>query len=287
MVKLEEFRNLNKKENDLLNKNYCSNTFAGLKACLKQDDIMFVTKAYQLKSSNLLLSALLEYKKNNLLVKINKKSDGLAYFLLEYSPIQIPNLLASLEYKLINKGTQKKSTPGLIINYFNEKAKFRAVLQDNPLIINFSLTAGMPEYGLGLDWKFALTSQKYTEYSIATWWFKKNSRLIAKYTGTELSNSTLELSYYLKINPSLRAASLVTTNWANKATSIRIGADYKFDEITKFKGNIDSNGKIQISMQRKLTDQLDIILGSRLDTKEITSNAINEYSFGFIINFNK
>ena len=152
----------------MLKKNFCVHNLACIKAHISQDDLKFVTKAVQLKSSNLVLSALMEYKKDNFLLKIKKKSDGLAHFLLDYSPgASMNNLLARLEYSVVYCGVKTKSTPALSIFYENDKVRLKGTIKDNPLLMNFSFTAGKPEYGLGLDWTFALNTQKYTEYNFA------------------------------------------------------------------------------------------------------------------------
>ena len=152
MVKLEEFANLTKKEENLLHKNYFETIVASLKTTITQSDLKFQSKACQIKHSNLLASMLLEHKKNSLLLSFKKRSDGQARFILEYSPTTlINNFLTCLEYKIGSHGIQNKAEPGFSINYSSDKAKFKASLKDNPMIMNFSLTAGKPEYGMGLN----------------------------------------------------------------------------------------------------------------------------------------
>ena len=83
----------------------------------------------------------------------------------------------------------------------------------------------------------------------------------------------------------MHMASLITTRWSDKSTSIQIGADYQFDEDTLLKGKIDSCGKIGIALWPRLSEKVDITLGSSVDTKEANTNKVNDYSFGFTINF--
>ena len=286
MAELEDIDDLTKKQKKLLEKYYYESTVASFKTSVIQSDVKFNAKASQLKSSSLLASIYLEYQKDNYLLKLKQRSSNYFHFLLEYSPHTFINKLKTrLEYKVSSQGLRVKSGPRVSIFYYREFARFQASLKDSPLLINFSLTTGKPEFGVGADWKFALNSQKYTKLVFALWWHKKHTNMVFKHIESESSLGKFEFSYFLKLSPIMHMASLITTNWSDKSTSIQIGADYLFDEDTLVKGKVDSCGKIGISLRRRLSERLYITLGSSVDTKESNSNKTNDYNFGFTLNY--
>lgn len=276
MSRAEEFHKLTKPEQDLFKRFYSLENLLTLKASIAQGDLKFQAKAHQLNTYDISALAGIEYQSGGMRILMKKYSNNRAYFLAEY--IKTSNsytLLGCVEHKISSQGLNKKSEPGIKVQFSTNKANLQMSLKDNPLVMNIGLTAAANEFIGGLDWKFALHSQKYTEYQAAIAWVKNEYRLVAKHIGKELFLGTFELSYHLKINPSTILASFIRTAWESKVTEIQLGAQHVYNDHTLLKGKVDSNGKCAFLVKRELNPNTSFIVSAEIDTKDATSNKVN------------
>ncbi|OMJ95009.1 hypothetical protein SteCoe_1707 [Stentor coeruleus] len=286
MSRAEEFHKLTKPEQDLFKKFYSLESLLTLKAAISQNDLKFQAKAQQLNTYDILALAGIEYQTKGMRVLLKKYSNNRAHLLAEY--IKTSNLytiLGCVEHKISGQGLSKKSEPGIKVQFSTNKANLQMSLKDNPLVMNIGLTAVVNEFIGGLDWKFALHSQKYTEYQAAIAWVKNEYRLVAKHIGKEMFLGTFELSYYLKINPLTTLASFVRTTWESKITEIQLGAQHMYNDHTMLKGKVDSNGKCAFLVKRELNPNTSFVFSAEIDTKDATSSKVN-HSLGLSLIWN-
>ncbi|CAG9324835.1 unnamed protein product [Blepharisma stoltei] len=292
MVKLENYSGLTKKQEDLLKKHYCYGSFALLNINLSQSDFVFHTRAAAKHPNTLvpiLASSWLQMRNNSLSLKSKLRTDGLTHFIFEMSPKSIiENTKLKAEWKVSQVKGVQNAEPSATLEYSHPSAKAKLTFVENPLQLKGNLTIGKPQYGVGLDGKFDLTSQKLSGYNFALWFFRKHSKVVLKHVGTnadELALGNVELSYYQKLSPLAHFGSKVTTKLAGGETSIEFGGDYKYDENTLLKGKLNTDGKLGLAMSRQLNKAMTFTVGSEIDTKEVAANRFHDYKLGFRLDF--
>jgi len=181
-----------------------------------------------------------------------------------------------------------RTEPNVSVEYNHANAKAKLSFLGNPFILKGSLTAGVPEYGVGLDGKYNTVTKKFSAYNLAAWWFRKHSRLVAKHVSTssnaiELGN--LEVSYYHKISPKIHIGTRVVNNTKENTTGFEIGGDYKYDENTVLKGKIGTCGGVGMALTRQLNSNLKLTLATGLDSKAITTNNLKYLKFRFKLDY--
>jgi len=154
------------------------------------------------------------------------------------------------------------------------------------LTIISAVTAGKPEYGIGLDLKYDTVSQKASTYA-ALWWFRKHSRLVLKHATEELEIKSLEVSYYHKINAFSHVGLRAVCDHKANTTSMEVGGDYLWDKNTLLKAKIDTCGNVGLAVARKLNENLKLTFATGVDSKAVTACALHDYKFGFRLDFNQ
>ena len=288
MVKLENFKDLTIKQENLLKKNYSFGSVGLLNLNIKNNDLTFHSRISEKADKGPLASASLEYKNDFISLKGKKRNDTFSYYKLEVTPNKvIKDFKAVLDCKILKSDSFVDSS--VAVEYKHEKflGKLAYLTQTN--VVNAQVTIGKPEYGVGFDGKLDVGTKQLAGLTTALWWFKKNSRLVFKHIGTNAELFALgnfELSYYQKISPLAHIGSKVSTNWKSKVTEIEVGGDYKFDRNTLIKGKINSEGNIGLSFARSLSSQLKATIATEINTDNLVRHSSKGYKLGVRFDFN-
>jgi len=292
MAKLESFSGLTRKQEDLLKKNYCFGALAMAYFKVQKPEFCFKARGSQSSgpSKNLLVagSSSIEYKRNTSVFKFKRSTEGVFNYSIEYVPEALAKELKLGAESQLTRPTQKLENSGFL-EYCHPNARGKLSISDSPLTLKGALTLGYPEYGLAVDTKFDLNSQKLTTYNAALYWFRKHRKIVVKHLSKNpeiLELGDVLVSYYQKLDSKTHIGSSVSFNAHNKTTSVEFGGDYKIDESTKLKGKVATNGIVSVAYQKQLSDSLGITVASQVDAKKVSSNSINDFKFGFRLDFN-
>lgn len=297
MVRLEEYNNLSRKQEDLLYKGYSFNTAFLTSFTLTSKDMILKARASEsytaLPASSLAItgSASLQYTYDNIVFRPKKRSDGTSIFTLQYTPKEIlQDFKLQCELKSIPKSTAQKAELTGKVEYKNPTAIAKLSFEDSLGTLNGSVTVGKPEFGTGMVGKFDLQQLNLINYTFAFWWFQKHRKLVAKqiYTGKNLVAvfDEVECSYYEKLNSSTYLGGLVRYVLKSQNAFIEFGGKYKMNENTSVKGKLDSNGLISLAYIHALTPQINLTTSTQVDIRKLNYHAIYGYKFGFRLDFN-
>lgn len=289
MVKLEAFSGLTKKQEDLLRVNYCFGSLAILTLNTTHEDLTFNFRTSKKSSDNVLASAWLQYKTNQLTFKGKKRNDAFSNYSAEWMPKNyVENVKLKTECKLTSPAGARKMESTTSAEYNIETFKGKLAFSYNPMQVKATATMGKPEYGLGLDGKYDIDTQRLHGYNIATWWSQKYRKVVLKHEGVnkeEYALGNLLVSYYQRLNDKAHVGALVKSNWSSKETSLEVGGDYQYDPSTNLKGKIGSTGLVGLAVNRKLNDYWTLGAAVQVDVNSVTSNSINDYKLGFKLDF--
>ena len=286
MATLQSYSSLTKDQEHLLNKRYCFGSQSLLNLNVSKDNFTFHSRIAQFKDQTTLASTWASISSEYFSLKHKRSSDKYAQYKLELIPKRfVDNLKVICDCKLWG-GSEHRKDPSVGIEYAHEKATGKVAFHTASSTLAVRLTAGKPEYGVGLKAKADLANPSVTALAAALWWIKGNSSLVVRHTGKGFQLGSLELSYYQELNPSTRLASRVNTDLKSAATHIEVGGDYKLDESTVAKAKINSGGNIGLAFSRELSKNLTATLATEIKTHSIVEHSDSDYKFGFRFDFN-
>ena len=286
MAKLHSYSSLTKNQENLLHKKYCFGSQSLLNLNISKDDFTFHSRIAQKADQTILGSTWAGISSDYFSLKHKRSTDKYSRYKLEITPKQfVQDLKVICDCKLWG-GSEPRKDPSVGVEYAHEKATGRVAYHTASSVLAVRLTAGRPEYGVGLKAKADVANVSLTALTAALWWIKGNSSLVVRHTGKGFQLGSLELSYYQELNPSTRLASRVNTDLKSAATHIEVGGDYKLDESTVAKAKINSGGNIGLAFSRELSKNLTATLATEIKTHSIVEHSDSDYKFGFRFDFN-
>jgi Eukaryotic porin len=287
MAKLESFRGLTEKQENLLKKSYSYGSAGLFSLKINNGDFTYRTRFSERVDHPSLASAWIEYKNNLFSLKGKKANNGDSYYNVTVTPA---NLLKDLKLVFdcrLNK-LEEKVDPSVAVEYKQPQVIGKLSYYTLQNVAQAQITLGKPELGLGFNFKFDVGSRSLKEHNTAVWWFKDASRVVFKYIGKKelLVPERFELSYYQEISSLANLGSKVTTNWSTKATEIEVGGDYKYDESTLLKAKINSFGSIGLALSRTLNPSLKATIATEVNAQSLISHNIKDYKLGVRLDFN-
>lgn len=285
MAKLETFSNLTRPQEDLLKKYYCFGSLALVNVNIVNDKFTFHTRLSERHAEHPRASAWLQFKNDLFLVKGKKRNDRFSHYKLEVTPAKLSkDLKAVLECKLVPDGSAPDAS--LNVEYNKERCKSKWTYFTAKHLLRMQNTFGRGDYGLGLEAKADLESLALTDHTVAFWWFKDSSRLVAKHIGKSFETlGDFEVSYLHRVNDSATLASKVTTKWASRSTALEVGGEYKYDESTWLKGKLNSDGKAALALTKTLTSTLRVSAATELAASSLLTQHADTYKFGLRFDF--
>lgn len=284
MVKLESFKDLSKKQDDLLKKNFYIGSIGLVTLSISRENHTFHGRLGENESGAsfpLFLSAWQEYKSDSWALKLKRGNHGVFNLGLEVFPKSLNNFNAKFSYQQ-EKGSTK---PSLIINFANDKVKASAELTQGSVYNSF--TCGTPKVGGGLETAADLEHGKFSLAALALWWGEKHSRFVAKHETVDSNPFTFgkfDLGMYRKIDKSLKIAANVKCNWVDKATDIEMSGEYQTDSNGSIKGKINSAGTIGAAWKKTFSPSICTVINAETSSESLFAHSFLDIKFGFRLN---
>ena len=287
MAKVDSFKELSKKQDELLKKDFYFGSIGLLTLNLDKENYRFHSRlgANEAGASYpIFLSAWQEFKSENLSLKIKRGNDGVFNLALEILSKKFSYLKSKVQYRQ-EKGSTR---PSVSLEYLHDS--LRASAEFTLGSIHGSLTFGRPEIGLGIEGLVDLEHGKANLSTIAGWWFKENSKFLLKHETVDsnpLALGKFEASFYRKIEENFELASKVKCDWVDKAIDIEAVGNYKCDKNHSVKGKVSSLGKIAFAWKNLLSENINTIVSAETSADSLFRHSFQDIKFGFRLNINQ
>lgn len=296
MVRFESYSDLTLKQEELLSKGYTHSSILQTHFTYSHPDMLLKLKASQGKatapSSALLVSgsSSMLYKYENISFKPKRFTNGTSCFALEYVPKgRMKDVKFKSEMKMLNSATIQKFQTVSTVEIASTNAITKITLSDAPLSLNGSLTAGKPEYGIGLNGTFDLKSHRFTNYIFSLWWFKNSRRIVVKQLNsgksTDLPIDELQFSYYEKLTCYTKLGALMKYLVHSRSAHIEFGGSMIIDDHTSLKAKINSEMLAAFSISKNMSDTLKLTLSGQVDGKKASTSGLNDFRLGVRLDF--
>lgn len=278
---LDGFAVLTKKQEDLLAKSYCLQSFALLTLTTAAGPFRLKARASRRLDSSVIAKTSVEYKNGACTFTPKRKSDGSGMYVLEYA--------ASTDLKVKSDcRTNLSGHEGTISAEYsqpNYKAKV-ALVAPNPAV-KLSATAGNNTHGFAVDGKLDLTAGRLVAYNFANYWLSPTHRLILKHTGSNASLITLgdfTTSFYQTISANTAFAAVAKYSVPKKSTYIEFGGSHALSADLEIRGKVDSLGMFAASAS-KAWDRVKVTVATQVDMKKVAQTQVSDYKLGVRLDF--
>jgi len=273
---LDGFAVLAKKQEDLLAKSYCLQSFALLTLSSASGPFRLKARASKRLNSTVIAKSSIEVKEGAFTFTPKRKSDGSGMYVLEYAAS--PDLKVKSDCRSSVSGCE--GTVSAEYSQPNYKAKVALVAPNSAL--KFSGTFGNNTHGFALDGKFDLTASRLVAYNFANYWFSPTHRIVLKHTGSNPSQVTLgefAASFHQIISEKSTFAAVAKYNVPKKATFIEFGGAHALAADLEVRAKVDSLGLLAASAS-KAWNGLKVTVAAQVNLKRAAQTQVSDYKLG-------
>lgn len=273
---LEGFAVLSKKQEDLLAKTYCLQSFALLTLSSASGPFRLKARASKRLDSSVVAKTSLEFKQGAVTFTPKRKTDGSGMYVLEYAAS--PDLKLKSDCK--SGASTCEGTMSAEYSQPNYKAKVALVAPNTAL--KFSGTLGNNTHGFALDGKFDLAAGRLVAYNFANYWFSPTHRLVLKHTGSNAAQVTLgdfAVSFHQIISAKSTFAAIAKYSVPKKSTFIEFGGAQVLSDDIELRAKVDSLGLLAASAS-KAWEGLKVTVAAQVDLKKAAKTQVSDYKLG-------
>ena len=267
---------LTKKQEDLLAKRYCLQSFALLTLTSAAGPFNFKARTSKRTDSSIIAKGSLEVKHGDFTFTHKRKTDGSGLYSFEYAAS--PDLKFKSECKPGPSGYE--GTMSAEYSQPSYKAKVALIAPNHAL--KLTGTFGDSRVGMAIDGKYDLATSRLVAYNFAHYWFLNSQRFVLKHTGSDATRVTLgdfTASFYQSLSENTCLGAVAKYSVPKKTTLIEFGGSHAVSPVIEVKGKVSSLGYLSAAVTKTWAASK-LTVAAEVDLKKAAATQISDYKLG-------